>query len=496
MSAIKETRAAPAGPGLSDASLFRQQCYIDGAWVDADDGGIIEVTNPATGETLGSVPKLGAAETRRAIEAAEAAWPAWRAKTAKERAVILRKWFDLMMAAQDDLARLMTLEQGKPLAEAKGEIAYGGSFIEWFAEEGKRIYGDTIPAHQGDKRIVVIKQPVGVVAAITPWNFPNAMITRKAGPALAAGCPIVIKPASQTPFSALALAELGERAGIPKGVLNVVTGSAQAIGGEMTSNPIVRKLSFTGSTAVGKVLMEQCAGTVKKVSMELGGNAPFLVFDDADLDAAVEGAMMCKFRNMGQTCVCANRILVQDGVYEAFAEKLAEKIKGLKVGNGLEEGVNQGPLIDKAGLEKAEEHVQDAVSKGASLVVGGKRHELGGSFYEPTLLTGVNTNMKVTKEETFGPVAPLVRFSSEEEGVAMANDTPFGLAAYFYARDIGRIWRVGEALETGIVGINTGIISTESAPFGGVKESGVGREGSKYGIEDFLEIKYMCVGGV
>ena len=489
--------AAPRGaPQLKDASLFRQQCYIDGAWCDADSGATIDVTNPASGELIGNIPNMGAGETARAIDAANRAWPAWRDLLAKERAAILRRWFDLMMENQDDLGVLMTLEQGKPLAEAKGEIAYGASFIEWFAEEGKRIYGDTIPQHQNDKRIVVIKQPVGVVAAITPWNFPNAMITRKAGPALAAGCPIVIKPATQTPYSALALGELAERAGIPAGVFNVVTGSAREIGGEMTGNPIVRKLSFTGSTEVGKILMEQCAGTVKKVSMELGGNAPFLVFDDADLDAAVEGAMMSKFRNTGQTCVCANRILVQDGVYEAFAEKLAAKVAELKVGNGLEEGVSQGPLIDMAGLEKAEEHVEDAVAKGARVMIGGKRHPLGGSFFEPTLIANVTTEMKVTREETFGPVAPLFRFQTEEEGIAMANDTEFGLASYFYARDIGRIWRVGEALESGIVGINTGIISTEVAPFGGVKESGVGREGSHYGIDEFLEVKYLCMGGV
>jgi succinate-semialdehyde dehydrogenase/glutarate-semialdehyde dehydrogenase len=483
-------------PQLKDRSLFRQQCYVDGKWIDADSGETITVKNPANGQALGTIPKLGAAETRRAIEAAERAWPAWRGKTAKERANILRKWFDLMMANQDDLARLMTMEQGKPLAEAKGEIAYGASFIEWFAEEGKRIYGDVIPQHQNDKRIVVIKQPIGVVAAITPWNFPNAMITRKAGPALAAGCPIVIKPATQTPFSALALCELAERAGIPAGVISVVTGSAQAIGGEMTANPSVRKLSFTGSTEVGKILMEQCAATVKKVSMELGGNAPFLVFDDADLDAAVEGALISKFRNTGQTCVCANRILVQDKVYEAFAEKLSARVKSMKVGNGLEEGVNVGPLIDLKALQKVEEHVSDALAKGAKVAVGGQRHALGGSFYQPTVLTNVTTEMKVTREETFGPVAPLFRFKDEKEAIAMANDTVFGLAAYFYARDLGRVWRVAEGLESGIVGINTGIISTEVAPFGGVKESGIGREGSKYGLEEFLEIKYLCMGGV
>ncbi len=479
---------------LKDGALFRQSCYIDGAWTDADNGATVEVNNPATDAILGTIPKLGAEETRRAIEAADRAWPAWRAKTAKERSQLLRRWYDLILENQEDLALLMTSEQGKPLAEARGEVVYGASFIEWFAEEAKRIYGDTIPGHQADKRIIVLKQPIGVVAAITPWNFPIAMITRKCAPALAAGCPVVIKPASQTPFSALALAELADRAGFPAGVINVITGAASAIGGELTSNPIVRKLSFTGSTEIGKLLMEQCAGTVKKVSMELGGNAPFLVFDDADLDAAVEGAMMSKFRNAGQTCVCANRILVQDGVYDAFAEKLVEAVKTLKCGNGTEEGVNQGPLIDLNGLLKVEEHVADALEKGAALVVGGSRHALGGTFYQPTVLTNVNTDMKVTREETFGPVAPLYRFSSDEEGIAMANDTEFGLASYFYARDLSRVWRVSEALETGIVGVNTGIISTEVAPFGGIKESGIGREGSKYGMDDFLEIKYICMG--
>ncbi len=496
MSAQAQAKRANGAPQLKNGALFRQQCYIDGKWVDADSGAAIEVTNPATGDVLGTVPKLGREETARAVEAANRALPAWRSKTAKDRANIMRKWFNLMLENQDDLGLLMTMEQGKPLAEAKGEIAYGASFIEWFAEEAKRIYGDIIPPHQTDKRIVVIKQPIGVVAAITPWNFPNAMITRKAGPALAAGCTIVIKPATATPYSALALAELAERAGLPAGVLNIVTGSSRDIGGELTSNPTVRKLSFTGSTEVGKLLIEQCAGTVKKVSMELGGNAPFLVFDDADLDAAVEGAMMSKFRNTGQTCVCANRILVQDGVYDAFAAKLAQAVKGLKVGYGIEEGVNQGPLIDLAGLEKVEEHVSDAVGKGAKVAVGGARHERGGTFYQPTVLTGVTTDMKVTREETFGPVAPLFRFKTEDEAVAMANDTEFGLAAYFYARDLGRVWRVAEGLESGIVGINTGIISTEVAPFGGVKESGIGREGSKYGIEEFLEVKYLCMGGV
>ncbi|MQP67098.1 NADP-dependent succinate-semialdehyde dehydrogenase [Niveispirillum sp. SYP-B3756] len=483
-------------PALKDPSLFRTQAFLAGEWVGADSGRTLNVTNPATGALIGTVPEMGAAETRRAIEAANKAWPAWRAKTAKERAAILRKWFELLMANQEDLAVLMTAEQGKPLTESRGEIAYAASFIEWFAEEGKRVYGDTIPTFKPDARIVVTKEPIGVTAAITPWNFPAAMITRKAGPALAAGCPMVIKPATATPFSAFALAVLAERAGVPAGVLSVLTGSARAIGGEMTGNPIVRKLSFTGSTEIGKVLMEQCAGTVKKVSMELGGNAPFIVFDDADLDAAVVGAMASKYRNAGQTCVCANRLLVQDGVYDAFAAKLAEAVSQLKIGNGLEEGVTTGPLIDDGAVAKAEEHIADAVSKGAKVTLGGKRHALGGSFFEPTILTGVTTEMKVAKEETFGPVAPLFRFKDEEEAIAMANDTEFGLAAYFYSRDIGRVWRVAEALEYGIVGINEGIISTEVAPFGGVKESGTGREGSKYGIEDYLEIKYMLMGGL
>ncbi len=479
---------------LKDAALFRQQCYVDGAWCDADSGKTIAVTNPATGAALGSVPNMGADETRRAIEAASAAWPAWRAKTGKERAAVLRKWNDLMLANQEDLARLMTAEQGKPLNESRGEIAYAASFIEWFAEEGKRIYGDTIPGHQADKRIVVIKEPIGVCAAITPWNFPAAMITRKAGPALAAGCTMVLKPATATPFSALALAELAERAGVPNGVFSVVTGSASAIGSEMTGNPLVRKLTFTGSTEIGKLLLKQCAATVKKTSMELGGNAPFIVFDDADLDAAADGAIASKYRNAGQTCVCANRILVQDSVYDAFAEKLADRVRQLKVGDGMEQGVAIGPLIDAAAVSKVEEHIDDALAKGARIVVGGKRHALGGLFFEPTVLAGVNTRMKVTKEETFGPVAPLFNFKDEAEAIRLANDTEFGLASYFYARDLGRVWRVSEGLEYGIVGINTGIISTEVAPFGGVKESGLGREGSKYGIEDFLEIKYLCMG--
>jgi len=479
-----------------DAKLFRQQCYIDGAWADADGGGTIPVENPSNGERLGTVPKMGADETRRAIEAADRALPAWRAKTAKERANILRKWFNLMMENQEDLAQLMTAEQGKPLTESRGEIAYAASFIEWFAEEGKRIYGDTIPPHGVDKRIVVLKQPIGVCAAITPWNFPAAMITRKAGPALASGCTMVLKPASATPFSALALCELAERAGVPKGVFSCVTGGAKEVGGEMTSNPIVKKLTFTGSTEIGKVLMAQCAGTVKKMSLELGGNAPFIVFDDADLDAAVKGAMASKYRNAGQTCVCANRILVQDGVYDAFAKKLAEAVGAMKVGDGFEQGVVIGPLIDMKAIEKVEHHVADAVKKGAKVVIGGKRHARGGSFYEPTVLANVTTDMVVTREETFGPVAPLFRFKSEAEAIKMANDTEFGLAAYFYGRDIGRVWRVAEALEYGIVGINEGIISTEIAPFGGVKESGIGREGSKYGMEEFLEVKYLCMGGM
>ena len=481
---------------LTDASLLRQQCYVDGAWIDADGGGTIEVTNPATGEVLGSVPQLGAAETRRAIEAADAAWGPWRAKTAKERANILRAWFNLMIDHTDDLATLMTAEQGKPLAESKGEIVYAASFIEWFAEEAKRVYGDTIPSHAADKRIIVIKEPIGVVAAITPWNFPAAMITRKCAPALAAGCPVVIKPATATPLSALALAELADRAGMPKGVLNVVTGNAGDIGGELTSNPTVRKLSFTGSTEVGKMLMAQCARTVKKTSMELGGNAPFIVFDDADLDAAIVGAMASKYRNTGQTCVCANRLYIQDGIYDDFTGRLAQAVSGLVVGDGLKGETHQGPLIDMKAVEKVEDHVKDAVGKGARIVAGGKRHELGGTFFEPTILAGVTQDMKVAREETFGPVAPLFRFKDDEEVIRLANDTEFGLAAYFYSRDIGRVWKMAEALEYGIIGINEGIISTEVAPFGGMKESGIGREGSKYGIDEFVEIKYLCMGGI
>ena len=479
---------------LRDPALFRQACYVDGTWIGAKSDATIAVDNPATGEILGAVPKFGMAETREAIAAANRAFPAWRERTAKERAAVMRKWYELMLANQEDLARLMTTEQGKPLAESKGEVVYAAGFLEWFGEEAKRVYGDTVPGHQADKRIVVIKQPVGVVACITPWNFPLAMITRKAGPAIAAGCTVVLKPASQTPFSALALAELGERAGLPKGVLNVITGSASEIGGELTSNPDVRKCSFTGSTEVGKQLMAQCAGTIKKISLELGGNAPFIVFDDADLDAAVEGAIASKYRNTGQTCVCANRLLVQDGVYVAFAKKLAEPVQKLKPAFGLEPGATQGPLIDDKALAKVEEHVSDALANGARVVVGGKRHSLGGRFYEPTVLVDVTPSMMIAREETFGPVAPLFRFKTDEEAIAIANDTEFGLAAYFYGRDISRVWRVAEALEAGMVGINTGLISTEVAPFGGVKQSGLGREGSKYGIDEFLEVKYLCFG--
>ena len=481
---------------LSDSSLFRQQCYVNGQWLDASSALSISVLNPATQAKLGTVPSLGKDEIVAAIDAAHAAQPAWAAKTAKERAVLLRRWFELLLANQDDLATIMTAEQGKPLAESKGEISYAAGFIEWFAEEGKRLYGDIIPGHQADKRIMVIRQPVGVVAAITPWNFPAAMITRKEGPALAAGCTCVIKPASQTPFSALALMELAHRAGIPPGVVNVICGSANLIGGELTSNPKIRKVSFTGSTEIGKKLMAQCASTVKKTSMELGGNAPFIVFDDADLDAAVQGALASKYRNSGQTCVCANRLLVQDKVYDAFAVKLTAAVKALRIGDGLAGPTELGPLIDMKAVEKVEEHVADAVSKGAKVALGGKRHALGGRFFEPTILIDVTPAMAVAREETFGPVAPLFRFAAEADAIALANDTEFGLAAYFYGRDVGRIWRVAEALEYGIVGINTGIISTEVAPFGGVKESGLGREGSKYGLEEFLEIKYLCLGGI
>ena len=481
---------------LKDPTLLRSRCYVGGSWIEASDGKTIDVTDPATGSLVTTVPSLSAEDVRAAIDAANAAWPAWRAKTGKQRANILRRWFDLMMENQEDLALLMTVEQGKPLTESRGEIAYAASFIEWFAEEAKRVYGDVIDHPLPGKRILVLKQGIGVVAAITPWNFPAAMITRKCAPALAAGCPVVIKPASQTPLSALALAELAARAGIPTGVVNVITGAASVVGKELTESPIVRKLSFTGSTEIGKKLMEQCAGTVKKVSMELGGNAPFIVFDDADLDAAVAGAMASKYRNAGQTCVCANRIYVQEGVYDAFAEKLAEAAAGLKVGRGVDDGVQQGPLIDMRAVEKVEEHIADAVGGGAKILTGGARHELGQSFFQPTVITDVTQDMKVAREETFGPLAPLFRFADEGEVIRMANDTEFGLAAYFYSRDIGRIWRVSEALEYGIVGVNEGIISNEVAPFGGVKESGVGREGSKYGIDDFVEIKYLCLGGI
>jgi succinate-semialdehyde dehydrogenase / glutarate-semialdehyde dehydrogenase len=479
---------------LKDPTLLRQQSYIDGKWADADSRGTLDVINPATREKIGTVPKMGAAETRRAIEAASAALPAWAKKTAKERAAILRRWYDLMLAHQDDLATIMTAEQGKPLAESKGEILYSASFIEWFGEEGKRLYGDVIPGHQADKRILVLRQPVGVVAAITPWNFPSAMIARKVAPALAAGCTFVCKPATQTPYSAFAMAELAARAGVPAGVVNILTGGSTEIGGEMTSNPIVRKLTFTGSTEVGKKLTAQCAGTLKKLSMELGGNAPFIVFDDADLDAAVLGAIASKYRNTGQTCVCANRLLVQSGVYDAFTRKLVEAVEKLRVGDGLKGATDQGPLIDTKALAKVEEHISDALSKGAKVAFGGKRHALGGTFFQPTVLTGVTTQMAVAREETFGPVAPLFRFETEADAIRMANDTEFGLAAYFYTRDLSRSWRVSEALEYGIVGLNTGLISTEVAPFGGVKESGFGREGSKYGILDYTELKYVCTG--
>ncbi len=481
---------------LKDPELFRQANYIDGAWVQADGGRVLEVRNPANGELVGTVPAMGQAETRRAIEAAQAAQPAWRAMLAKDRSAILRRLFDLMLANTDDLAAIMTAEQGKPLAESKGEIAYAASFIEWFAEEAKRVYGETIPQNAKGRRILVTKEPIGVFAAITPWNFPAAMITRKTGPGWAAGCTGVIRPASQTPFSALALAVLAERAGMPKGVCNIITGPSGPMGAELTSNPIIRKLTFTGSTEVGRHLLAQCAQTVKKTSMELGGNAPFIVFDDADLDQAVLGAMASKYRNTGQTCVCANRLLVQDGVYDAFAAKLKVAVEALKVGNGMEPGVTQGPLINGDAVLKVEEHIADAVKRGAQVVTGGKRHGNGGNFFEPTILANVPHDAMIFSEETFGPVAPLFRFKTEEEAVRLANDTPFGLAAYFYARDIGRIFRVAEGIESGMIGINEGIISTEVAPFGGVKESGLGREGSLYGIEEYLEVKYLALGGI
>jgi succinate-semialdehyde dehydrogenase/glutarate-semialdehyde dehydrogenase len=481
---------------ITDEALLRTKAYIDGEWCDADSGETLAVVNPSNGKSIADVAKCGTAETRRAIEAAERAQVKWRQATAKERAAILRKWLELMLDAQEDLAQIMTAEQGKPLAESRGEIVYGASYIEWFAEEGKRVYGDTIPQPSNDKRIVVIKQPVGVVACITPWNFPNAMLARKIAPALAAGCTVVCKPASETPLSALAMAELAGRAGVPAGVINIVVGKTKEIGEELTGNPIVRKLTFTGSTAIGKMLVEQCAGTMKRTSMELGGNAPFIVFDDADIDEAVKGAIVCKFRNAGQTCVCANRILVQDGIYDEFAEKLAAAMAGLELGDGAAEGVDIGPLINEKAANDVLEFVGDAVAKGAHVAAGGGRSDLGSCFIEPTLLTGVKTDMRVFSEEIFGPVAPLFRFEDEDDAIALANDTEFGLASYFYSRDIGRIWRVSEGLEYGIVGVNTGIISNEMAPFGGVKESGQGREGSKYGLDDYLEIKYMCLGGI
>jgi len=481
---------------LKNPGLLRQQCYLNGQWVDADSGETLDVINPATRERIGTVPRMGAAETRRAIEAANAAWGIWRNKSAKQRAAILRRWYELMMENADDLAVIMTSEQGKPLAEARGEVAYGAAYFEWYAEEGKRAYGDTIPAPSNDLRIVVTREPVGVCAAITPWNFPSAMITRKAGAAMGAGCPLVVKPASQTPFSALALAVLAEEAGVPAGVFSVLTGSAGAIGGEMTSNPIVRKVSFTGSTEIGRLLIQQSASTIKKVSMELGGNAPFIVFDDADLDAAVAGAMASKYRNAGQTCVCANRIYVHDAVYDEFARRLVKAVGDLKVGSGLDDGVNQGPLIDEAAVAKVREHIDDAVSHGGRVLIGGQPHALGGTFFQPTIIADVTPTMKVAREETFGPLAPLFRFHSDDEVIALANDTEFGLAAYFYSRDIGRIWRVAEGLEYGMVGINTGILSNEAAPFGGVKQSGLGREGSRYGLDDYMVMKYLCMGGI
>ncbi len=492
---MTDTNLSPLN--LVNASLFRSQAFINGAWVGADDGSTFEVSNPAAGELLTTVPNQGVGETRRAIEAANAAWPAWRSKTAKERAAILRRWFDLMVQNKDDLAKIMTAEQGKPLAESAGEVMYGASFVEWFAEEGKRIYGDVIPTHMNDRRIIVIKQPVGVVACITPWNFPNAMITRKAGPALAAGCTIVIKPASETPLSALALAVLAEQAGIPAGVFNIITTKhSRETGLELTESPLVRKFSFTGSTSVGKQLIRQCASTVKKVSMELGGNAPFIVFDDADIDAAVQGAVTSKYRNAGQTCVCTNRFYVQDAVYDEFVEKFTVAVRKLKVGRGEEAGINIGPLISESAVEKVEELLADSIAKGAEVVEGGHRHELGGYFYQPTVVKNATAGMEVAREEIFGPIAPIFRFHDEKEVIELANATEFGLASYFYARDLGRVWRVAEALEYGMVCINDGILSTEVAPFGGVKESGTGREGSKYGIEEFIEIKYITMAGL
>ncbi|MHA1543663.1 MAG: NAD-dependent succinate-semialdehyde dehydrogenase [Alphaproteobacteria bacterium] len=479
---------------LKNSGLFREQGYIGGKWCDADSGETSEVTNPATGEVIGTTPMMGAAETDRAIAAADGAFADWRARTAKNRAKILKKWFDLIVANAGDLAVIMTTEQGKPLAEARGEVLYGAAFIEWFAEEGRRAYGDIIPAHMSDKRILVMKQPIGVVASITPWNFPSAMLTRKAAPALAAGCPVVAKPAHETPYSALALAVLAEEAGLPAGLFNVITGKASVIGKAMTDSKIVQKLTFTGSTEVGRILMRQCADSIKKVGLELGGNAPFIVFDDADIDAAVEGAIMCKYRNSGQTCVCANRIYVQDKVYDAFLEKFVAKVAGIKVGDGMAKGTTQGPLITDDAVEKVEEHIADGIKRGGKVLIGGKRHELGGKFFEPTVIAEASDDMMCATEETFGPMAPVFKFKTEEEVIERANNTNFGLAAYFYARDVGRIFRVSEALDSGIVGVNTGIISTEVAPFGGIKQSGIGREGSKYGLEDFLEIKYVCLG--
>ncbi|MGC5832859.1 NAD-dependent succinate-semialdehyde dehydrogenase [Ralstonia pseudosolanacearum] len=496
---MTRTDLPPAPITLNDPALWRTQAFLAGAWADADDGSTRDVTDPATGRVIGTVPAMGAAETRRAIEAAQAAQRAWRKVTARERARILRKLADLMLEHQQDLARILTAEQGKPLPEATGEIAYAASFIEWFAEEARRVYGDTIPAPQGDRRIVVNKEPIGVTAAITPWNFPIAMMTRKVGPALAAGCSMVVKPALETPYSALAFAELAARAGVPAGLLSIVTGDAQGIGGELTANPVVRKLSFTGSTAVGRLLMRQCADDVKKLSLELGGNAPFIVFDDADLDAAVEGAMVAKYRNAGQTCVCANRFYVQRGIYDAFAARLSEAVRALRVGNGAEPGVQQGPLIHQRAMDKVRAHVDNAVAQGARVLVGGKPHALsaqGGAFFEPTVIVDARPGMLVAHEETFGPLAALIPFDTEDEAVAAANDTEFGLAAYFYTRDLGRAWRVSEALESGMVGVNTGLISTAEAPFGGVKQSGLGREGSKYGIDEYLEIKYVCMAGL
>ncbi|WP_193165206.1 NAD-dependent succinate-semialdehyde dehydrogenase [Microbulbifer hainanensis] len=482
---------------LKNSSLLRQQSYVGGEWIDADSGDTFDVTNPANGEVIASIANLGAAETRRAIEAANQAWPAWRDQTVKERAKILRRWYDLVIDNVDDLAKILTAEQGKPLAEAKTEIVYGANYIEWFSEEAKRVYGDVIAPPSKDKRIVVIKQSVGVTCSVTPWNFPSAMIARKMAPALAAGCPFIAKPASDTPLSALALAVLAEEAGIPAGVFNVVAGtSSREIGAEMTANPLVRKFTFTGSTAVGKKLQAQCAETMKKTSMELGGNAPFIVFDDADIDAAIQGAIICKYRNAGQTCVCANRIFVQEGIYDEFAQKFAAAVNALKMGNGAEEGIEVGPLINRKAVEDVKALVDDALAKGADAVVEGGPSSMGDCFYAPTVLTGVNDKMDLFREEIFGPVAPLYKFSTEEEVIAMANDTEFGLASYFYSRDIGRIWRVGEGLEYGMVGVNEGIVSNEMAPFGGVKESGQGREGSKYGLDDYLEIKYLCMGGI